>query len=100
MTQRTSNSGWLIEHGDSEVSAPEYLMIDGNHSDPQIIGGSFRWTSQHIHALRFSRRQDAVLFVCAMRELSKYIPCGKTLDGLRCGELGPRVCEHLSLIHI
>lgn len=90
----TADSAWLIEHGDSEVSGPEYLMIEGNHSNPQIIGGNFAWTTEHMHAIRFSRRQDAVLFVCAMRQLSKHIPHGKTLEGLNSHGIGPRVCEH------
>lgn len=45
---------WVIEHGDSEVSAPRYWA--GSDRDPQR---SSAWTSNHLEAIRFARAEDA-----------------------------------------
>ena len=38
--------GWLIEHADSPVSAPVYWA-------------GMTWTTDHVKAVRFCRKQDA-----------------------------------------
>lgn len=43
----TDETGWIIEGGWSSVSHPDYW------------GGSSVWSSDHMKALRFARRQDA-----------------------------------------
>lgn len=88
-------TAWLIENASSQVSRPKYLMVRGfNTGDTQTADGKFEWTENHSYALQFARRDDAVLFIGAIRTLSKIVPHGQTLDGLRSGEIAPRVCEH------
>ena len=65
-----TETGWVIERGDSEPSAPLYWA------------GHYEWERDHLKAVRFSRKEDAERV--AERE--------RTLD-----DGGPeyaRVCEH------
>lgn len=62
-------SGWLIERGDSETSAPLYFA-------PQTDSG---WDKSHELACRFARKQDAKAVADAY--------------GLA-DEHGIRICEH------
>lgn len=61
---------WVIEHGNSSAAEPQYFAgFDAfNH---------FRWSRNHLDAVRFSREQDA----------------GTVARGDRFGERH-RVCEH------
>ena len=65
--------GWLIERGDSEVAEPKYWA--GTDRDPQR---SSAWTSNHMEAIRFARRDDAEKV--AKRAL---------------GGIGVRICDHI-----
>lgn len=47
-------SGWVIERGDSEPSAPKYWAA--GQQDPQRTSA---WTSNHLEAIRFARKLDA-----------------------------------------
>lgn len=86
---------WLIENATSLASVPEYLGIVGCNSDsPEHCRGTLYWADSHVHALRFARRIDAVLFVGMMRSLGDHLPHLRTLKGLRSGEDAPRICEH------
>ena len=42
-------TGWVVEHGDSEVCAPMYLA----GFNPVT------WSHAHLDAIRFARKQDA-----------------------------------------
>lgn len=56
-TGPTEESGWLIERGDSEPSAPDYWgWSTGKESDD---GPGLDWTRDHHEALRFARKVDA-----------------------------------------
>lgn len=55
MTEQ-SWSAWLIERGDT--SAPEYLALSEESNEPH---GVF-WTRDHMGALQFRRRHDAMSF--------------------------------------
>lgn len=50
----TEESGWLIERGDSEVSAPKYWAAGQRDAER-----SSAWTSNHLEAIRFARKVDA-----------------------------------------
>ena len=60
-----AEDGWVIERGDSEVSAPKYW--DGS-----------AWSSDHWQAVRFARQLDA-------QRVALHLPIGGK---------PPRICEH------
>ena len=68
----TDEFGWLIERGDSEVSAPKYWAA--GMRDPATFSA---WTSNHDQAIRFARKLDAKRVA---ERLMKDIPV--------------RICEH------
>jgi hypothetical protein len=45
-------SGWVIEHADSEPCAPEYLVVGDRNT-------VWSWSTDHLRAVRFARKQDA-----------------------------------------
>lgn len=84
-----SNVYWLIERG----SPAEFLGIEGSLAFDNPIG-RFVWTTSSFDALRFNRKQDALLFVGAMRVLSNRMILAETVRGLRQYEEMPRICDH------
>jgi hypothetical protein len=54
MKMTTDESGWVLEHGDSPVSAPRYWAA--GQIDPTR---SSAWTENHMAAIRFARHDDA-----------------------------------------
>lgn len=49
-----SETGWVIERGNSDPSEPKYWAAGHSDADRMIA-----WTSNHMAAIRFSRREDA-----------------------------------------
>lgn len=47
-------SGWVIERGDSSPAEPKYWAA-GNQDASRFVA----WTSNHMEAIRFARRDDA-----------------------------------------
>jgi len=52
-------SGWLIEHGESEVSAPQYWCAGAYFQNGHDPTQSSAWTQNHMEAIRFARKEDA-----------------------------------------
>lgn len=65
-------SGWVIERGDSEVSAPTYWAGFNSLIQP-------KWSQAHLDAIRFARRVDAEKISTVIQER------GMALN---------RICEH------
>jgi hypothetical protein len=87
--------GWLIERR-PRVGEPRYLIVlGGGADDPHFCRGVFTWGADHHVALRFARREDAVLFIGALRDLSEALPHSATIPGLRSGDEAPQVLEHV-----
>jgi len=83
-------SGWLIEHAESETSSPVYLtMSSQDHRNYELI-----WSHASDQALRFARKKDARDFASLVIERSKLVPLGQTLHGLRDCDPFPRIAEH------
>lgn len=51
--------GWLIEHGDSEPSAPRYWAVGAYFNEVSDPRRSSSWTENHNEAIRFARQLDA-----------------------------------------
>lgn len=49
-----TESGWVIEKGDSPASEPKYWTAGQTDASR-----SSAWTSNHMHAIRFARKLDA-----------------------------------------
>ena len=49
----TEETGWVIEHEDSEGSRPLYFCI---------TGFGLEWSYDNLLAFRMARREDAILF--------------------------------------
>lgn len=83
---------YLIERT-SPVGRHLYLFIEGNVTcEPPI--GRFGWTTQHEHALRFSRRDDAMLFIGAFIKLTLSLPVAEAIYGFRPGDDRPVAVKH------
>lgn len=88
-------TGWLIERRPQTGSHPQYLMVCGSNADTEhSCEGRFEWTFNHIDALRFCRRRDAILVIGALRTLSDTLRHKETVSGLRTGDASPQVVEH------
>jgi hypothetical protein len=57
--------------------------------------GRFAWSDDATLALRFARREDAWSFAVAMRALQADLPVRCAIVGLRDGDRGTYVAEHM-----
>ncbi len=56
----TEESGWVIEHGESETFKPLYWRGDNHESRPEGDDNIFNpWSYDHLQAVRFARKEDA-----------------------------------------
>ena len=80
----SEETGWVIEHGESETSRPRYwagMMCGAAPKGTTIKAIISLWSFDNLKAIRFARRADAL----AIRENIEWAdPDGKT----------HRVCEH------
>lgn len=68
-----SETGWLIERGDSDPCEPKYWAA--GQADPKRPSA---WTSNNTQAIRFARKDDAEM---VSRRILKEVPV--------------RICEHI-----
>src|SRR4051812_24455727 len=88
-------AAWLIERFRSPGEKAMWLSVQGRYGlDPS---GSFVWTADAFWALRFSRQQDAQLFIGALLNLGQELPHRLTIPQLRRGDALPSATEHVFL---
>ena len=85
---------WLIER---RVNlSHEYLSVCGGDKDnSHKVSGRFQWTQTAYYALRFSRKEDACLFLGAFILLCDELPHKFTMTNLRSSDVRPEVTEHV-----
>lgn len=83
--RKDEETGWVIEHGESEVSSPKYFggLIRAVINNPITPFVCF-WTKDNSLVVRFSRKRDAECIAITLKENSY-------LDQ---AEIYHRVCEH------
>lgn len=91
----TRITGYLIERIPQQTPALYLGAAVSNSDSPADCTGYFAWMPDHINALRFVRRIDAVCFIGVLRMMSDSLPHGSTLIGLRSGDPAPVVSEHV-----
>jgi hypothetical protein len=89
---KTTEYAWLIEQTPYYGDKPEYLSITASSYSPPT--GKFAWTKSHIHALRFARKIDADLFIIALTDITRHLPCKISTRGFRGDEFVPVSVEH------
>lgn len=67
-----TESGWVIERADSDAAEPKYWAAGQREAER-----SSAWTSNHMEAIRFARKDDA-------EKVARRIMRG----------VGVRICEH------
>lgn len=98
MSDPQPTTAYLIERCDPRntdcVLAGHFFGISGNTGEFKA-SGHFEWMHSAQYALRFSRKEDAHLFVNWFLNMSERLNHKDTLIGFRTGDYRPIITEHM-----